>query len=135
LIMHDDTHRSTYLKRNAPGSQEQYAAAREMLRDFLTTDLIAHLPGVSAAHRVLCHLALTGERAALQHYLAQGGGSTGHATLERRGERTIAHLPVPADTPVPEKLALVDPAEQRLRAVLDDHTWHAGKLVLQARVG
>lgn len=130
-----ESHLPAYLKLTAQGSAEQYTAVREMVGDFLTTDLIANLPGVNAAHRVLCHLALTADRGAIQHYLAQGGTSTGNATLERRGDGTVAHLPVPADTPIPEGLARVDPAEQRLRAVLDDHTWYAGKLVLQARVG
>src|SRR5699024_9306920 len=46
-------HIPAYLKLTAQGGAEQYAAVREMMGDFLTTDLVADLPGVSAAHRVL----------------------------------------------------------------------------------
>lgn len=129
-------HLPRYLKRTVHDAAE-YAAVVEMVRGVLTPEILDALDDVSAAHRMLCYLALTEERDTVAEYLQAGGESTSAAALELIDDCTVALLPSPETVAnAPAWAGVVSRSEQRLQLVLDGHDWQTpSELNLEVRAG
>ncbi|MPV50697.1 MULTISPECIES: glycosyltransferase [unclassified Pseudactinotalea] len=133
-----DHHFPRYLENTAAGDGPEYAAVVDMMHETVSTEDVQALENASAAHRALCHLALTTSRESVARYLEAGGASTSSARLEGRGGETVAALPVPDEgrADLPADLCVVSTNEQRLVALFDGHAWEDPcVLVVHARVG
>lgn len=130
-------HMPRYLKFTANGPGPEYTAVVAMMREVLSIDDVRLLENVSAAHRMLCYLALAADQQTVTRYLDAGGGTTSGSRLERRDGETVAALPVEEDDPhLPLDLYVVADAERRLVAIVKDHGWREpGLLTVDARVG
>ncbi|WP_157805147.1 glycosyltransferase family 2 protein [Mumia flava] len=107
-----DSHLPLYLATTARLEQDEpLRAAVRMVRSAITADDVGRIPGVSALHKVMLHLALGPDPEALRRFVAAGGRARNRWPVRVRDGRVVAELPVDDRHSIPPSAFELDPEE------------------------